>query len=106
LVLLVKYSSLRELWDVRSELPKLRQSSLIKQGATLVPAAVKIKNWQQQQPGIRAQLVSLTTGELEQDFIVEQFHNSVHILNAVSPGWTSSLPFGRWVAHSKVLPML
>jgi L-2-hydroxyglutarate oxidase LhgO len=51
-------------------------------------------------PGIRAQLVNLESGKLEQDFIVRKSHNSTHILNAVSPGWTSALPFGRWIADS------
>jgi L-2-hydroxyglutarate oxidase len=91
---------------VRSELPKLLQRSLVKQATELVPAAANVKDWQKQQPGIRAQLVNKTTGELEQDFIVEKLHNSIHILNAVSPGWTSSIPFGRWVTHTEVLPRL
>jgi hypothetical protein len=50
--------------------------------------------------------VEIKTGKLEQDFIVKNFENSTHILNAVSPGWTSALPFGRWVAEVKVLPNL
>jgi hypothetical protein len=49
-------------------------------------------------PGIRAQLVHLPSGKLEQDFVVTPFSNSTHILNAVSPGWTSALPFGRYIA--------
>lgn len=91
---------------LKSELPKLLQRSLVNQAAELVPTASSVKKWQRQQPGIRAQLVNKRTGELEQDFIVEQSHNSIHVLNAVSPGWTSSIPFGRWVAQTKVLPQL
>ena len=91
---------------LKSELPKLRESSLVRESALLVPEAISIRKWQKKPPGIRSQLVDIKTGKLEQDFIVENFQNSTHILNAVSPGWTSALPFGRWVAEEKVLPNL
>ena len=91
---------------LKSELPKLKQSLLIKESATLVPSARQIRDWKKKPPGIRSQLVNIKSGRLEQDFIVENFHNSTHILNAVSPGWTSAIPFGRWVATEKVLPNL
>lgn len=48
-------------------------------------------------PGIRAQLLNIKTLELVQDFVVEGNNNSIHILNAVSPAFTSSFPFSRWV---------
>lgn len=48
-------------------------------------------------PGIRAQLLDVNTLELVQDFVVQSEENSVHILNAVSPAFTSSFPFTRWV---------
>jgi L-2-hydroxyglutarate oxidase LhgO len=91
---------------VKSELPKLRQENLIKESATLVPGALQVNGWAKRPPGIRSQLVNMKSGMLEQDFIVEVAGNSVHVLNAVSPGWTSSIPFGRWVAKEKVLPLI
>lgn len=48
-------------------------------------------------PGIRAQLLDRRTGLLVQDFVVESGPSSVHVLNAVSPAFTSSLPFADWV---------
>lgn len=51
-------------------------------------------------PGIRAQLLNTKTLELLQDFVVESDDNSVHILNAVSPAFTSSFPFARWVVEN------
>lgn len=45
--------------------------------------------------GIRAQMLDLRTNTLVSDFLVERGHRSVHVLNAVSPAWTSSLPFAR-----------
>ena len=48
-------------------------------------------------PGIRAQLLNTSTLELLQDYVVEGDSGSTHILNAVSPAFTSSFPFTRWV---------
>ncbi len=50
-------------------------------------------------PGIRAQLLNHRTRELVQDFVVETEDNTTHILNAVSPAFTASIPFGRWIAE-------
>lgn len=87
---------------VRSELPKVLTRLLIKNVAEIVPDLRQVDGWTKLPPGIRAQLVNLKSGILEQDFIVRKHANSIHVLNAVSPGWTSALPFGRWVAASIV----
>lgn len=47
--------------------------------------------------GIRAQLLNLDTGQLVMDFRVAHGEQSTHILNAVSPAFTSAMPFARWV---------
>jgi hypothetical protein len=31
------------------------------------------------------------------DFVVEKHGKFTHILNAVSPGWTASIPFAKYV---------
>ncbi|HIP43752.1 MAG TPA: L-2-hydroxyglutarate oxidase [Sulfurospirillum arcachonense] len=54
-------------------------------------------------PGIRAQLLDTKTLELVQDFVVEGDENSVHILNAVSPAFTSSIPFTNWVVENYII---
>lgn len=54
-------------------------------------------------PGIRAQLLNKNTLELVQDFVVESDEKSVHVLNAVSPAFTSSIPFANWVVEEHVL---
>lgn len=53
-------------------------------------------------PGIRAQLLDTRTNKLVQDFIIEGDASSVHILNAVSPAFTSSFPFSRWIVDNHV----
>ncbi len=84
----------------RDEVPKTLTKFIVRDIARIVPGIVEVNNWKKIKPGIRAQLVNLETGKFEQDFIVRKSHNSIHILNAVSPGWTSALPFGRWIADS------
>ena len=54
-------------------------------------------------PGIRAQLLNKKTLELVQDFVVQSDKNSVHVLNAVSPAFTSSIPFANWVIEEHIL---
>lgn len=48
-------------------------------------------------PGIRAQLLHKDTLELLQDFVIERDSMSLHVLNAVSPGFTCSIPFTNWI---------
>ena len=84
---------------LKSEWPKIIQALLIKESLELVPTANQVRRWDKKPPGIRAQLVHLPTGKLEQDFIIKNQFNSTHILNAVSPGWTSAIPFGKFVAN-------
>ncbi len=84
---------------LKTEWPKIIQSRLVKDSTELVPTADNVKNWFKKPPGIRSQLVHLPSGKLEQDFVVRLEANSTHILNAVSPGWTSAIPFGRWIVE-------
>lgn len=87
----------------KSEWPKIIQKLLVKESTELVPKAMGVRDWHRKPPGIRAQLVHLPTGKLEQDFVVTSQANATHVLNAVSPGWTSSIPFGRYLADEIIL---
>ena len=53
-------------------------------------------------PGIRAQLMDTRTRKLEMDFVLEGDESSYHVLNAVSPGWTCSIPFAEHVTNQIV----
>jgi L-2-hydroxyglutarate oxidase len=48
-------------------------------------------------PVIRAQLVDTRTGKLESDFVIERDDRSLHVLNAVSPGFTCAFSFAEYV---------
>jgi L-2-hydroxyglutarate oxidase LhgO len=95
--------SKHDLWSMAQyEIPKLMTSNLVGAASELVPNAKLVKNWTKKSPGIRGQLINTSTGELLQDFLIEHHLNSTHVLNAVSPGWTASIPFGRYIAQMVV----
>ncbi|MDY6765037.1 MAG: L-2-hydroxyglutarate oxidase [Halobacteria archaeon] len=77
-------------WD---ELNKsYRKKRFVEAARELVPE-VKKDDFARSYAGVRAQLLS-RSGELVKDPIFKHGVRSTHVLNAVSPGLTSSLPFG------------
>jgi L-2-hydroxyglutarate oxidase LhgO len=77
-----KSLSLRAIWDeARLLVPELRARDLVRSFA-----------------GNRAQLVT-REGKLVDDILVRETERAVHVLNAVSPGLTASLPFGEHLAE-------
>lgn len=52
--------------------------------------------------GIRPQLVDIESNELVMDFLVEKHENTVHILNSISPAFTSSMYFAEMVVKEYV----
>ena len=76
-----KSLSLREVWkEAQLLVPALRPGDLVRSYA-----------------GNRAQVVN-RAGELVDDIVVRESERTVHVLNAVSPGLTCSLPFGEHLA--------
>jgi L-2-hydroxyglutarate oxidase LhgO len=53
--------------------------------------------------GIRAQMLDKNTGEMVTDFLVEGGPDSTHVLNAISPAFTSAFPFARHVVDVNIL---
>ena len=82
---------------LRTELPKLSRGVLVRQAKKLAPS-IKLEDFTQVgKPGIRAQLFDVQEKKLEMDFVVEGDANSTHVLNAVSPAWTSCISFSKFV---------
>ncbi|RLB09232.1 MAG: L-2-hydroxyglutarate oxidase [Deltaproteobacteria bacterium] len=52
-----------------------------------------------QKVGIRPQLIDWNTKQLVMDFVVLKDGNSLHVLNAISPGFTSSMSFAKILAN-------
>ncbi|MBI5200660.1 MAG: L-2-hydroxyglutarate oxidase [Elusimicrobia bacterium] len=74
----------------------LSKTAFLKQAFSLVHGA-EAKDFKKGPSGIRAQLVD-TEGKLVDDIVVEKKDNSLHVLNAISPGLTCSLPFADHLA--------
>jgi L-2-hydroxyglutarate oxidase LhgO len=76
---------------------KYSRARLVSLASTLLEN-VKVRDYQHWgKPGIRAQLLNIKTRKLEMDFVIQGDGKSLHVLNAVSPAWTCSLPFAKYV---------
>lgn len=82
---------------IRTEVPKYSRRHLIGQARALVPSVSERDFREKGRPGVRAQLLHLPTRKLEMDFIVRGDARSTHVLNAVSPAWTSALAVAEHV---------
>jgi len=81
------------------ELQKYSKPRLVSLASTLAEG-VDIKHYRRWgKPGIRAQLLNVRNKTLEMDFVMEGDDQSIHILNAVSPGFTCALPFAEYVCN-------
>jgi len=56
--------------------------------------------------GIRPQLVDVEKNELVMDFVIEGTDESVHVLNSISPAFTSSLFFSEMLCKEHLIPRL
>lgn len=100
---LLRSNSVNLLGLAQEEVLKLFTKPLLKRTQKLSDSLQINKNWVKHPSGIRAQIINTKTKIIEMDYIVESDKNVVHVLNAVSPGWTSSLPFARWVVENQPL---
>ena len=85
---------------VVSEVPKCLHSHLIKEATELVPSVRPADFRVKGRPGIRAQLFDTKANWLEMDFVVRTGDRSTHVLNAVSPGWTTAFAMAREVVST------
>ena len=81
----------RELRNSCSKRHFLQEASELVEGLT--PESLSLSK----HVGIRPQLLR-SNGELVEDLVIERTPRSIHILNVVSPGMTSSLAFADWVS--------
>ena len=81
------------------EMAKYSKSTMISLASQLAEG-VKSEHYQNWgRPGIRAQLVDIRKRKLEMDFVLEGDKCSMHVLNAVSPAFTCSMPFSEYVCQ-------
>ena len=82
---------------IRSELKKSLFLKFIWEEAHLLLPELEPSDLTRSIAGNRAQLVS-KNGDMVGDILVRETEHAVHVLNAVSPGLTCSLPFGEDLA--------
>jgi len=79
------------------EIAKYSRSKMVSLASVLAEGVVERHYQTWGRPGIRAQLLDITKRKLEMDFVLEGDHRSMHVLNAVSPAFTCSIPFASYV---------
>lgn len=84
---------------IASEVPKYSKTYLINQAKPLVPSIKNADFKERGRPGVRAQLLHVPSKQLEMDFLVLSGEKSTHMLNVVSPAWTSSLAVGAYTVE-------
>ena len=100
---LLKSDSVDLLGLAKEEALKLFKKPLLRRTRKLSSSLDSNRDWVKYPSGIRAQIINTKTKAIEMDYIVKSDKNVVHILNAVSPGWTSAIPFARWVVENQPL---
>ncbi len=89
-----------------SELKKYRRKNLLSLAGGMLKDLDSARYTHWGKPGIRAQLLDTRTRKLVMDFHVEGDNKSMHVLNAVSPAFTSSIPFAAHVADKIVAAIM
>jgi (S)-2-hydroxyglutarate dehydrogenase len=83
---------------VREELGRYRSKNFYLEAKTLAPELRREDIGAFYKVGIRAQLMDLERGALEMDFVIEKGKHSLHVLNAISPAFTSAFAFAPYLA--------
>lgn len=84
------------------EMKKYNKSYFVNLATSMVHQIDKSGFTEWSKPGIRAQLLNTKTLELVMDFVVEGDGTTIHVLNAVSPAFTCSFPFAKWVVDNYI----
>ena len=81
------------------EFSKFRRKTMAREVQHMTSFQINEKNMILGIPGIMPQLFHNKTNELVNDFVIEKEKNSLHVLNAVSPGWTCSFAFAEYIGE-------
>jgi (S)-2-hydroxyglutarate dehydrogenase len=84
------------------EMKKYNKSYFVNLATSMVHKIDRSGFTEWSKPGIRAQLLNTKTLELVMDFVVEGDNTTIHVLNAVSPAFTCSFPFAKWVVENYI----
>ena len=82
------------------ELSKYLKHNFLTAAQRLMPSIISEDMIPTPKAGIRPQLVNLREGKLEMDYIFQHTDRSTHVLNAISPAFTSSFAFAEMIVNS------
>lgn len=82
---------------VHMEMAKYSKENFLAVARKLMPSLKSSDMVPTSKAGIRPQLVNTKTRKLEMDYIFERTENSLHVLNAISPAFTSSFAFAELI---------
>jgi L-2-hydroxyglutarate oxidase len=83
-----------------NEIGKYSKANFLAAARKLLPALNKEDMVPTSKVGIRPQLINTKTCRLEMDYIVERTDDSVHVLNAISPAFTSGFVFAELIVDA------
>lgn len=81
------------------EIRKYSKARMVNLASILLNGVDKENYTKWGKPGIRAQLLDIDEKKLIMDFVLEGDDHSMHVLNAVSPAFTCSIPFSQYVCE-------
>lgn len=84
---------------VHNEIGKYSKGNFLAAARKLVPNLSLKHMIPTPKAGIRPQLINTKTHRLEMDYIIERTDDSVHVLNAISPAFTSSFAFAELIVN-------
>lgn len=82
------------------EMGKYRKVAFLAAARKLMPSLTADDMAPTSKAGIRPQLVNTRTRKLEMDYIIERTDDSVHVLNAISPAFTSGFSFAELIVDA------
>jgi len=97
---LANHQNFRDL--VHTELGKYRKKNFFASVRRLMPELTYDDLVPCDKVGIRPQLVNVREKKLEMDYVIEKNSDSFHVLNAISPAFTSSLAFAEWIVDQSL----
>ncbi|MFK5947889.1 MAG: L-2-hydroxyglutarate oxidase [Methylococcales bacterium] len=83
-----------------TEIRKYLKTNFLKTAQKLIPSLSLENMAPTAKVGIRPQLINRRNKQLEMDYILEHTENSTHVLNAISPAFTSSFAFSKMIVDS------
>jgi L-2-hydroxyglutarate oxidase LhgO len=88
---------------VRTEMGKYRKKNFFAAVRKLMPELTYDDLVPSDKVGIRPQLINVREKKLEMDYVIEKSADSLHVLNAISPAFTSSLAFSEWIVDQSLV---